>query len=157
MKKWIIILLGLMMVASCGGKDVKEFSYNPDGAQKIILASVRGSDFKELVIQKLTEKYKDDYSVVVMNLDKYEQIADKSYDVIVLMDENQAGMRFSGKVKKIADKLDQEKTILFVTAGDPDWTWEYKEYDTVSSASKPEKVEEVVQELSEKIETILEK
>lgn len=157
MKKLIIILFGLMIVSGCGGKDVKELSYNPDGDQKIILASVRGSDFKERIIQTLAEKYKDDYSVVVINLDEYQQIADKSYDVIVLMDENQAGMRFSGKVKKIADKLDKEKTILFVTAGDPDWELDHKGYDTVSSASKTEKVDEVVQELSEKIEAILEK
>lgn len=157
-KMMFMLMWVLFLVGACGGGHVQEMKVeHSDGKCNIIIAAVRGrtSEFKEAIIHGLVERYKDTCTIEVMDVSKAEQLMAKSYNVLVLVDRCGWGMRFNAEVKEMVDELDKENIVLFVTAGDPDFEYSYAGIDAITSASEKEREQEVIREISAKIDELL--
>lgn len=152
----IIFILGILL--NCGGQSVKPARYGlTDNSCQILIAPIKGktSDFKNIIIDSLVQRYKDQYSIEILPLESMKSLADKPYHVIIVMDDCQAGMRMNRSFKKNVDQLDTLKTILFITAGDKNWKYEYRGIEAVTSASELDRIDQVIGRLSQKIDQLL--
>ena len=149
----------LFLVGACGGRIQERKVEHPDAQYHLIIAVIDGqsSVFKEAVIQTLIEKYQETGAIEVMNVSKAEQITQKQYDVVLLIDRCKAGMKLNSTFKKLVAELDQKKLVVFITSGDSDWKYNDKGIDAVTSASSKDKTQEVRQEIAKKIDALLKK
>jgi hypothetical protein len=152
----IFLIVSIFLLICACGRSVQELKIdNTDAKCQLVIAVIRTRDFKDSVINGIVEKYRDTCAIEVMNVSNVEQITQKEFDVVLLVDECRAGMRFNKKLEEIVDELDKKKVVLFVTAGDPDWEYTYKDIDAVTSASEEDKTQEVIQEIAKKIDEVL--
>ena len=152
-----ISIIFLIFFYSCS-KDVNKMIVSiKNPKHKIIIGSVK-SKFKEKVIEEIVNKYKKTSEIEVTGLSKMKNISYKKYDVIVIMDECWAWMKFNKKVKTIFNKIEvKKKIVLFITAGKPDWKWKYKGIDAITSASIKGKEKDAANRIIKRIDEVLEK
>jgi flavodoxin len=159
-RKVNFLVMGVvLLVYACSGNIQEKKMENPGAKFRLLIAVIEGraSEFKEAVIQQMIEKYKDTCAIDVLNVSQTEQITQKQYDVVLLIDRCKWGMKFNSTFKKLAAELDQKKLVVFITAGDADWKYSDNGIDAVTSASKNGKEQDVVQEIAKKIDAVLNK
>lgn len=156
--KRVVVAIGVICLLWACGTSIQETTVSHENVQyTLIIGAVKGktSEFKDAVIKGLLDRYRETSAIEVMNISDVKQVEQKDYDVIVLVDACQAGMRLNGTVKNLMEHLDQKKTVAFITAGDPDWEYTYAGIDAVTAASEEGKEQEVIQEIAAKIDTVL--
>ena len=150
----IFLIVSVFLLIYACGKSVQELKIdNTDARCQLLIAVIKTSDFKDSIIDGIVEKYKDTCDIEVMNVSNVEDLTQKEFDVVLLVDECRAKMRFNKKLKEIIDELDKKK-VVFVTAGDPEWEYTYKDIDAITSASEEDKTHEVIQEITERIDEV---
>ncbi len=150
----ILLILGLSLI-SCSSKVKKEYIVIQDSAYKIVIASDQ-SDYKDAIRGMLVEKYKSN-SIDIVNIEDLEGIDEKHYDVVVILDTCMAWSGFNPSLKNFIDRNKEKNTVLFITAGDPDWKYNYKGVDAITSASEIELKDGIFNKIAEQIDKIIEK
>lgn len=152
----LVIIAVLGLVYSCGGQ-VQEVKIENEGQEcHLLIGTIRASEFKNAVVQGIVDHYKETCSIEVINVSNVKEITQRTYDVVVLVDECRAGMRLNGKLKNMLDELAQQNVVAFITSNDAEWEYNHNGLDAVTSASEDEKTQEVVQEIANKIDELLE-
>jgi hypothetical protein len=123
-------------------------------AYKIVIASDQ-SDFKDAIRGMLVEKYKKSSSIEIVNIEDLEKIDEKNYDVVVILDTCMAWSRFNPSLKSFIDRKKEKNTVLFISAGDPDWKYSYKGVDAITSASEMELKDDIYKRIVEQINKII--
>jgi hypothetical protein len=148
MKEIILTTLILMLLSTYVLYAITPKHPAPKEKILIVLLDGKPSPFKQSVIDSL----KTTYQVEVIKGKKPGDIKSDEYKAVVVMDKMKAWMWFNGKLKKFSKFLDPKHTVYFITSGDPKWQWKNQGVSSVTSASIPTKVPEVVKELRFKIE-----
>ncbi len=160
MKKTIavgILVLILSAAAILGCKsDIQQRDYGPPQASCRILVTGVTSEFKMAVVAGLVERYQETCRIVTRPLYRLNTKEFNDYDAIVLMDECQAWMAFNTKTTGLIKKIEnKDHIILFITAGDPDWTFSTQGIDAITSASELARKEEVIERISARIDILI--
>lgn len=148
---FLVILIGFTGL-SCSKKLIETNLLFKQSAGNMLIAG-DASEFKDQVREGLIELYKDEYNIDVVNIDKLKSVESQNYDLIVIMDTTMAWGGFNPSSKGFLDSAENRgKTVLFMTASDPDWEYSYKDIDAVTSASYVENVETALAALRKEIE-----
>jgi len=76
--------------------------------------------------------------------------------VVLIMDTCLAWTDFNPSLKAFVEDLEGGKNVvLFMTAGNPDWTFSYKDIDAITSASRIENEDTVFAEIVKRIDGIV--
>lgn len=155
--KLTIVLITFLAMFSCfQGKDLIKPKPNPDGKAKILIGA-DATDLKNQIIKDLFNKYSD-YHFDITDLKKFSKSDYTDYSVIILMDEVWAGLKLNKKLQKSLNRMtadDKKKLVLFITAGDPDYKYQYEDIDAITSASKIDKKDSLILEIQKEIDEIL--
>jgi hypothetical protein len=152
------ILVPILLIGSllCCKSSIQQRDLGPPDASCRILITGVTSEFKDAVVAGLVDRYQGTCRIVMRPLFRLDKSEFDDYDVIILMDECQAWMAFNtktlGLIKKIENK---DHIILFITAGDPDWTFSTQGIDAITSASEMARKEEVIERISARIDGLI--
>ncbi|MBC2716911.1 MAG: hypothetical protein HF978_16530 [Desulfobacteraceae bacterium] len=157
--KWTIasIIFVLMFPLSCA-KHIPEQRFVNDNAKFDLLIGGLTSEFKEGIVSRLVERYKDQGNVDLVNFDKLNQVQCSDYDVILVMDSVQAWSLFNFSLKSFLKKTENcNNVVLLFTANDPEWEYQYNDLDAITSASMVDNEDRVFNELAAKIDVMISK
>ena len=121
----------------------------------MIIAS-DSSEFKDHIRDRIIERYQDVGNIEVVNIKKLKEIKPADYDVVLIMDTTLACSGFNPSFKAfLEDNQHKDNVVLFMTAGDPDWTYSYQGVDAITSASEMENEDLKFQEITRRINKLL--
>jgi hypothetical protein len=150
-----IALLITCAFISCKSGVKQQVYDNPDAGCRILITGAT-SEFKDAVLSDLVDRYRDTCQVEIKPVGTLGKKDFLGYAAIVIMDECQAWMAFNTTTMGLINKIeDKEKIILFITAGDPDWTFSTQGIDAVTSASEMAKKEEVAGRIASRIDQMI--
>ena len=154
-----IALIMIISVFSISGvKHIKEQRYTTENATFNLLIGGVTSEFKQGIISRLVDHYKDHGNVDLVDISNLDQVECGDYDAIVVMESRQAWTLFNVALKSFLEKTEScQNIVLLFTAGDPDWEYQFHGLDAVTSASRVENEKRVFNELTYKIDLILSK
>lgn len=128
-------LAGFLLFVSCTHK-LDEIRIVPQAHEFTMLIAGDASAFKDGVRDKIIQKYGAFCEIHVVNIEDLPRLDAKPYDVVVIMDTCLAWSGFNSSLKSFLDKdANRVKTVLSMTAGNPDWQFQYKGVDAITSAS----------------------
>ena len=147
-----VLFVGFFLTFSCAPR-VSEKSYFAENPTFDLLISYQHSPFKDRIVSKLIEKYQGFANIDVVGISTLKNLSCDGYDAIVIMDTCKAWSFFNFSMKSFIKKSTNcNNLILFMTAGDPEWTYRYKSLDAVTSASSVGEEDRVVGELTGRID-----
>ncbi len=150
------LLLGIILIfTSCTRKLVETNIESKNVLGKILIAG-DSSEFKDKIRELIIGEFKLYYSIDVVNIEKLNKIDSTIYSGIIIMDTCMVWSGFNPSLKSFMEKSNnREKTILFITAGDPDWKYSYMDVDAITSASDIDNEDVVYNRIKSEIKTIL--
>lgn len=135
---------------------IEPFELNsPDLETKVLIGS-QGSDFKHALLKELTEKIgKKDIYIKVIDVTTLSGTKEESWDAIILINtiewfKLQKDVRIFLNSAQATDKI-----IMLATSGDGDMKPKKSRIDTITSASKLNKVDEKLEIILSKLEQII--
>ena len=121
----------------------------------MIIAS-DSSAFKDSIRNRIIQQYQDEGSIDVVNIKRLKEVNPLDYDVVLIIDTCLAWSGFNPSLNTfLEDNQTKDNVVVFMTAGDPDWTYSYKGVDAITSASVVENVEVKVKDILQQIDHIL--
>jgi len=151
------IILVLMFTLSCA-KQIPEQQFAAENAKFDLLIGGVTSEFKDNIVSRLVDRYKDQGNINLVDYDKLQQVQCEDYDVILVVDDSEAWTLWNFSLKSFLKKTENcNNIVLFITAGDPDWKYRYKDLDAITSASIVGEEDKVFNELTAKIDGMISK
>ncbi len=141
-------------------KDISDTLYGSKAAPVQICIASRAGEFKEAVVQHLSDSLSDDFTAVtVTGIKALKSISPASYQVVVIINTCMA-WQIDNRVQKFYEKNSDYKNVVMITTsadsekcGKGRYIPEY--VDAVSSASAEENVSDVVAETLALVRSIL--
>lgn len=139
-------------------KDMPASELNDSTLDKKVLVASRYSEFKEAVIGKLREAFNDQPVYIkfigLENLGKEEA---NQYDAIVILNKCMAWQMDRKVIGFLKRHEEHSNMIVLTTSGDGNWLpkMEGRNFDAISSASEKAKVDEVANQIIDKIKTLI--
>ena len=153
--RFITILAALLMMLGCA-QPLKETRLTAEDPQFTLLIAGDASEFKDSLRPKVVGHYQDQSNIDVINIKKLKQVNPSDYDVILIMDTCLAWTGFNPSLKAfLSDLQDTHHVVVFMTAGDPDWEYSFKDIDAITSASRTENVQAAFVEIIHRIDHIV--
>lgn len=124
----------------------------------LLIAIQKGaqSDFKQELVKLLKAEYGSKYTVNVKQVKKYRDLEKEQYNALVVMDMLKAWLWMNKGLKDIIKKSDANKTVFFLSTGEPDWKWKGAKVKMVTSATNRKvKPEVVFAKLKQQLDPIL--
>lgn len=119
-----------------------------------VLIATTGTDFKDAVIEKVSQELAEDgVYVMVIDLKIIDDTETEKYDAILLVNAVTA-WRIDYHVSAFLQESgadEKEKLIILTTAGDSDWEAQGMAVDAISSASTSDNISLVADQVVEKI------
>jgi len=151
----VFIFLILFFMLSCTAK-VKETRFVTKGAIINMIIAADSSDYKDRIRGRLVDRYKDRFTIEIVNINKLKEIRSWDYDVILIMDTTMGWSRFNKSLKSYLTTLkDRKNVVLFMTADDTEWEFSYKGVDAITAASNTDNEEIIFWQLTESIDKIV--
>lgn len=153
----ISLIIVLLLTLACT-KQIPEQRFTAENATFDLLIGGVTSEFKEVIVTRLVDRYKDQGNIDLVDLSKLNQVQCEEYDVILVMDSCQAWSLFNFSLKSFLKKTENcHNVVLLFTAGDPDWEYQYNDLDAITSASMVRDEDRVFNELTAKIDNMISK
>jgi hypothetical protein len=154
----IIFFLSTLFFTQCA-RGIRETEVGPADAKKKILIAVFSSEYKDRIAQGLVDRYKKQYRVTLVPIERLNSVEYRNYDALVVIDAKMAWQLFNPRTRwfigKIKDPEDLKKVALFFSAGKPSDNYTVMGVDCISSASERNDEADITRKLSEKIDRIL--
>jgi len=148
-------MTSLFSLTACAKNFPQERYEIPGGNNSILIAGI-SSDFRDTIKDRLIDRYKSSGSIDVVGLNQLSSINCSDYNAIILMDQCKAWTLYNLALKSFLKKSTQcNNVVVFITAGDPEWKYEYNGLDAITSASTISNEDRVVNEISLKIDRVL--
>ncbi|MBD3185132.1 hypothetical protein GF312_22825 [Candidatus Poribacteria bacterium] len=139
-------------------KDIKAKAINEPTYDKKVLIASRSSDFKDVVVKKLVESFKDEKVFIkLIGMENLEEEDGNDYNAVVMLNTCMA-WDMDRNVKKFLKKHDdQSNMIILTTSGDGDWLpkKDGQNFDAISSASKKANIDKAVGDIAAKVQILL--
>jgi hypothetical protein len=151
-----IIFISLFTI-SCA-KHIPEQHFGAENAKFDLIIGGVTSEFKDVIVTRLIDRYKDQGNIDLVDFDKLNQAQCGDYDVILVMDDSEAWLLWNFSLNSFLEKTENcNNIVLLITAGDPDWEYQYKDLDAITSASVVENEDSVFNEVAAKIDNMISK
>lgn len=152
----VLLLITIFVVTACSKKLV-ETSIQSESTEHTILIAGDSSEFKDTLRTRIIDTYKNNNTDInVVNISRLNHEDVSGVDAILIMDTCLAWTGFNPSLKSfMKDQENRKKTVLFITAGDPEWTYRYEEIDAITSASYMENEEVVFSRIKSELDRIL--
>ena len=135
---------------------IEPFEVNSPALETKVLVGSQGSDFKNALLEKLTERIgKKDIYIRAIDVTTLSDIKDESWDAIILINSIQ-WYKLQKDVRVFLNSAQTtDRIIMLATSGDGDVKPKEGKIDTITSASKMNKLDEKLEEILSKLEPIL--
>jgi hypothetical protein len=139
-------------------KDMPSSELNKPTLDKKVLVASRYSEFKEAIIEKLREAFKDQpVYIKFIGLGDLEQEDAKRYNAVVMINKCMAWQMDRNVIGFVKRYKDQGNMIVLTTSGDGNWLpkMEGRNFDAISSASKQANVDKVAGQIIDKVNSFV--
>ena len=139
-------------------KDMPASELNEPTLDKKVLVASRYSEFKEAVIGKLRDTFKDQpVYIKFIGLGDLEEEDAKQYDAVVMINKCMAWQMDRNVIGFLKRFEDQGNIIVLTTSGDGNWLpkMEERNFDVISSASEKANVDKVADQIIEKVNSFV--
>ena len=151
----IIVMISLLFLLACA-RHVPEANYRPENAKFNLLIAASASDFKDGVRDRIVDRYKERGNIDVTDISGLKNVSCGNYDAILVMDTCKAWTWFNFSLKSFLKRSKNcHNVVLYLTAGDPEWTYQYENLDAVTSASVVENEDAIANQLSLRLDRII--
>ena len=150
------ILIGVLYISlfvGCTANLIKtvEFGKSENCQKKLLIASQQ-SDFKDLIVKKMSNDLNSDYCFLKrIDVAALNNESDQNYDAVVIINV----MKFMNIDKEVKDYLshitDKTKFVVLTTTGKKGRVVEIAGIDAISSASATEKSDQLADDLSARV------
>jgi hypothetical protein len=121
----------------------------------MIIAS-DSSEFKDNIRNRIIQQYQNEGNIELVNIKRLKDIDPTDYDVVLILDTCLAWSGFNPSVNTfLENNKSKDNVVLFMTAGDPDWTYSYQGVDAITSASVVENEDVKFEEITQQINQLL--
>ncbi|MCF7912421.1 MAG: hypothetical protein K9M99_07825 [Candidatus Cloacimonetes bacterium] len=146
MKNIILVIMIILLLSGCK-QSPEQRVINP-GAQSRILIAMTTTEFKEQIVSRIINDFGERATIEINGLSSLKKVNPAEYDAIIIMDACEAGMKFNASLNNFTSKhTETDNAIFIITAGDPDWEWDNKNYRAITSASETSHISDIVSEL----------
>ncbi|MCF7920185.1 MAG: hypothetical protein K9N06_09775 [Candidatus Cloacimonetes bacterium] len=143
-----IILFYLIIILLSGCKQSPEQRVINPGTQSRILIAMTTTEFKEQIVSRIIDDFGQQATIEINGLSSLKKINPAEYNAIIIMDACEAWMKFNTSLNRFTSKHTAADNVIFIiTAGDPDWKWDNKNYRAITSASETTRIDDIVSEL----------
>jgi hypothetical protein len=152
------LMLCVLLLGACSGRNYQgPAGTEIPGKPTIFVGIMKGasSPFKEKLVTQLMRSYADSCNVIARQIRGYKDLQDNDYQAVIVMDRLKAWLLFNRPLKKIADRMDKQKHIYFISTGDPDWRWKREDIKLVTSATESADVSDVLKRIRYLLDTVL--
>ena len=154
---WLLSATLVMLSISACTRGVKETRLSIEGAEFSMLIASDASEFKDRIRERIIARYQPDASIHIVKIKRLKDIDPTDYDVVLIMDTCLAWSGFNPSLNEFLEThASRGNIVLFMTAGDPDWTFSYQGVDAITSASVMENEEGKLDEIVQRIDHLLE-
>ena len=154
-------LAAIMLVAglSCAGsRRIETRQIEEVEGEGRVLIVTRGSDFKSQILDRLIEDYRQRATLKIVHVRELRHVRPGEYDAMILMDSRRGFLLFNGRVKRFLRRTeDKDKLILVMTAAMSNWEWDREDIDVITSASVQKNIDPIYDEMSERLDALLER
>ena len=135
---------------------IEPFEVNSPALETKVLVGSQGSDFKNALLEKLTERIgKKDIYIRAIDVTTLSGVKEESWDSIILINSIQ-WYKLQKDVRIFLNSAQAtDRIIMLATSGDGDVKPKDGKLDTITSASKMNKLDEEFEEILSKLEPIL--
>jgi hypothetical protein len=150
----IFIAFLLILLGGCTGQVIQERQYENLNSNKLMVIALEegcGSQFKDALVDSLVARYRDRYDIEVVKVRTEKSIADRNYDILVVMDKVKAAGMLNNNLKSILKWADPAKTVVFVSHNGGNVKLK-GQVDLVTAATKKNPVRPYFLKLAEKID-----
>jgi hypothetical protein len=148
------VALLLTIIFSCTTRYVTTSEYGDSNATSRVLIATTSTDFKDVVIEKVSKTLAGEgIYVKVIDLKTVDHEESENFDAIMLVSTLHYGY-MDGNVSAFLSKSntkEKSKIIVLTTSGDQDWKAENLEVDAISSASRSNNISPISNQVVEKI------
>ncbi len=152
---FLLFFLPALFFSSCTRNIVETKLENKNAKIRILIAS-DSSDYKDKIRNRVIDKYTNQASIDLVNIESLDDIVTEKYKAIFLIDTTMGWTTFNPSIKDfIEEHEDKKKIVLFMTAADPEFEFSYEGVDAITSASEPEYEEKTFQSITDELDKII--
>ena len=151
----LLIAFGIYLLMNRQGV-IEPFEVNsPALGQKVLIAS-QGSDFKNAVVESLTQYLREKPVYVnVIDVTALAKVVEDEWDAVVLIHTTER-WKLQPDVKAYLDRSeDLSKVVLLTTSGSGKWKTKDFKVDVITSASKMSEINSVLKKIISRLNVIL--
>jgi len=136
--------------------NIKAFEAGNKNAKQHILIASQGSDFKDLLVDRLIQNLKEKQLYIkVIDVTNLSAINENEWNAMIIIHTTEKFV-LQPDVKKYLDRArDLSKVILITTSGSGKWKTKDYNVDIITSASRKEELETLVPEIIKRVENII--
>ncbi|GAK50790.1 putative secreted protein [Candidatus Moduliflexus flocculans] len=136
-------------------KIAQPFEVNsPDLPAKILIAT-QGSAFKTQLVAELVERIKSSTYIRVIDVSGLSGINESDWKALVVINTCEGGKMQTDVATFLAKNADKHNIVLLTTSGSGEWKPTDSSVDSISSASKKDRIPTLVAEITQRIEALL--
>jgi hypothetical protein len=153
----LLLSFSLIFLASNScTSSVKETQLSHENPQFSMVIASDSSEFKDSIRNRVIQQYQNEGNIEIVNIKRLKDIDPTDYDVVLIIDTCLAWSGFNPTLNSfLEDNQSKANIVLFMTAGDPDWTYSYQGVDAITSASVVENEDVKFEEITQQINQLL--
>jgi hypothetical protein len=153
----ILILVGLLSWALFSQKVAKSYEVNSPTLPTKILIATQGSSFKEALVTSLSEQLRTPpVYIKVVDVSALPTINEAEWRVIVIVNTCEGGEMQADVSNYLARAKALPKLVLLITSGSGTWQPTGLSIDSISSASRKQRIQPLVADIALRVQKILE-
>lgn len=154
---WPLVVSCLFLSLYSCTRGVKETRLSREDSSFSMIIASDSSEFKNSIRNRIIQHYQDEGNLEVVNIKRLKEINSLDYDIVLIIDTTLAWSGFNPSLNTfLEDNQFKDNVVLFMTAGDPDWTYSYQGVDAITSASVVENEDGKFEEIRQQIDQIIE-
>lgn len=153
----LLLALSLIFLSSYScTSSVNETQLSHENPLFSMIIASDSSEFKDSIRNRIIQQYQNEGNIEIVNIKRLKDIDPTDYDVVLIIDTCLAWSGFNPALNSfLEDNQSKDNVVLFMSAGDPDWTYSYQGVDAITSASVMEKEDVKFQEITQQINQII--
>ena len=153
----LLLSFSLIFLASNScTSSVKENLLSRENPMFSMVIASDSSEFKDNIRNRIIQQYQNEGNIEIVNIKRLKDIDPTDYDVVLIIDTCLAWSGFNPTLNSfLEDNQSKANIVLFMTAGDPDWTYSYQGVDAITSASVVENEDVKFEEITQQINQLL--
>ena len=153
----LLLSFSLIFLASNScTSSVKENLLSRENPMFSMVIASDSSEFKDNIRNRIIQQYQNEGNIEIVNIKRLKDIDPTDYDVVLIIDTCLAWSGFNPTLNSfLEDNQSKANIVLFMTAGDPDWTYSYQGVDAITSASVVENEDVKFEDITQQINQLL--